>query len=66
MTRSAFLVITDQFLYHQHNRLYGYLTEHGLLLADCKSLNRLQTLHSTLTSLLDVTNDWFLNLDKGL
>ena len=23
-------------------------------------------LHSTLTALLDVTNDWFLNMDKGL
>ena len=43
MTRSAFLVITDQFWYYQNNQLYSYLTEHGLLSAHCQSLDRLQT-----------------------
>ena len=46
------------------NQLYSYLTEHGIL---SHSQSGFRPLHSTTaTALLGVTNDWFLNMDKGL
>ena len=45
------------------NQLYAFLMKHDLL-ADAQSGFRL--CHSTLTTLLDITNDWFSNMDNGL
>jgi len=45
------------------NQLYGFLMEHDLL-ADAQSGFR--PCHSTLTALLDITDDWFSNMDNGL
>ena len=45
------------------NQLYAFLTRHDLL-ADAQSGFR--PCHSTLTALLDITNDWFSNMDNGL
>ena len=45
------------------NKLYNYLTECNLL-AD--SQHGFTPMHSTLTALLEATNDWYLNIDNGL
>ena len=45
------------------NQLYDFLMRHDLL-ADAQSGFR--PCHSTLTALLDITNDWFSNMDNGL
>ena len=45
------------------NQLYSYLTERGIL---SDSQSGFRPLHSTTTALSGATNDWFLNMDKGL
>ena len=45
------------------NQLYAFLMRDDLL-ADAQS--GFQPCHSTLTALLDITNDWFSNMDNGL
>ena len=45
------------------NQLYDFLMRHDLL-ADVQS--GFGPCHSTLTALLDITNDWFSNMDNGL
>ena len=45
------------------NQLYNYLTEYNLL-AD--SQHGFRPMHSTLTALLEATNDWYFNIDNGL
>ena len=46
-----------------YDQLESYLSEFNLL-ASCQSGFR--SLHSTVTALLEATNDWSLNIDKGL
>ena len=45
-----------------YNQLYGYLNVNDLL-ANCQSGFR--SIHSTLTSLLEATNSWSVNIDNG-
>ena len=45
-----------------YDHIYDYLTKNGLL-SDQQSGFR--SLHSTVTTLLEVTNDWAYNIDKG-
>ena len=44
-------------------QFYSYLTEHNLL---SEAQSGFRPKHSTLTTLLDSTNEWYLNIDKGL
>ena len=46
-----------------YGQLYSYLTEHKLL---AKYQSGFRSLHSTVTALLDATNEWYLNMDEGL
>ena len=46
-----------------HEQLYNYLNDNDLL-ANCQSGFR--SLHSTLTALLEATENWPLNIDNGL
>ena len=46
-----------------YDQLYSYLTEHDLL---TKYQSGFRPLHSTVTALLNITNDWYLNIDNGL
>ena len=46
-----------------YNQLYEYLLENNLL---TKHQSGFRPLHSTVTALLDVTNDWYINMDKGM
>ena len=46
-----------------HDQLYNYLNDNDLL-ANCQSDFR--SLHSTLTALLEATENWSLNIDNGL
>ena len=44
-------------------QLYEYLTDNNLLAV---SQHGFRPMHSTLTALLEVTNNWYLNIDDGL
>ena len=44
-------------------QLYEYLTDSNLLAV---SQNGFRPMHSTLTALLEVTNNWYLDIDDGL
>ena len=44
-------------------QLYEYLTDNNLLTV---SQHGFRPMHSTLTALLEVTNNWYLNIDDGL
>ena len=45
------------------NQLYEYLTANNLL---AESQHGFRTQHSTVTALLEATNNWYLNIDNGL
>ena len=45
------------------DQLYSYFNDNKLIFSDQSGF---RSLHSTLTSLLRCTNDWYLNIDKGL
>lgn len=45
------------------NQLYSYFSIHNLL---TKYQTGFRPLHSTLTALLDATNEWYMNMDEGL
>ena len=45
------------------DQLYSYFNDNKLIVSDQSGF---RSLHSTLTSLLRCTNDWYLNIDKGL
>ena len=45
-----------------YDQLYAYLTEHDIV---CKHQSGFRTLHSTVTALLEATDTWAYNIDKG-
>ena len=45
------------------NQVYAYLTDNKLL---SKYQSGFRPLHSTLTALIDITDNWYLNIDDGL
>ena len=46
-----------------YSQLYNYLTEHGLLSSVQFGFRKS---HSTITALLDCTNEWYMNIDKKM
>ena len=46
-----------------YDQLYRYLNSNGLLTKDQSGS---PSLHSTVTALLHLTNNWYLNIDKGM
>ena len=60
---SVIPIVSKVFEKNVYNQLYHYLNEDKLLLS-CQS--RFRSLHSTLTALLEATNDWSVNIDNGL
>ena len=46
-----------------YDQIYRYLTEYKLL---CCYQSGLRTLHSTVTALIEATDSWSLNVDRGL
>ena len=45
-----------------YDQVYGYLTENNLISSQQSGFS---SLHSTVTALLEATNDWAFNIDKG-
>ena len=45
-----------------YDQVYGYLTENNLISSQQSGF---RSLHSTVTALLEATNDWAFNIDKG-
>ena len=45
-----------------YDQLYAYLTEHDIV---CKHQSGFRTHHSTVTALLEATDTWAYNIDKG-
>ena len=60
---SVIPVVAKIFEKRVHEQLYNYLNDNDLL-ANCQSGFR--SLHSTLTALLEATENWSLNIDNGL
>ena len=60
---SALPVVSRLFEKLVFDQLYSYLSDNKLIFSDQSGF---QSLHSTFTSLLRCTNDWYLNIDKGL
>lgn len=46
-----------------YDQLYNYLTENNLL---TKYQSGFRSLHSTVTALLNITDEWYLNVDEGM
>ena len=46
-----------------YDQVYRYLTENKLL---CSYQSGFRTLHSTVTALIEATDSWSLNVDRGL
>ena len=59
---SVIPVVAKIFKKHIHEQLYRYLNE-NCLLTNCQSGFR--SLHSTVTALLETTNNWNMNIDNG-
>ena len=45
-----------------YDQVYGYLTEKNLISSQQSGF---RSLHSTVTALLEATNNWAFNIDKG-
>ena len=45
-----------------YDQVYGYLTENNLISSQQSGF---RSLHSTVTALLEATNNWAFNIDKG-
>ena len=45
-----------------YNQLYDYLSHNDIL---SKHQSNFRSLHSTVTTLLEATNEWYLDIDKG-
>ena len=51
--------VIERFIYDQ---LYSYLSRNKIL---TKHQSSFRSLHSTVTALLDATNEWYFNIDQG-
>ena len=60
---SVLSVIAKVFEKAVFNQTYQYLVDNNIL---AKFQSGFRPLHSTLTALLDATNNWYLNIDNGL
>ena len=63
MPISVLSVIAKLFEKAIFNQVYKYLDENNLL---SKFQSGFRPLHSTLTALIDMTDNWYLNTDNGL
>ena len=55
-------VITKVFERIAYDQLYAYLEEHNII---CKCQSGFRTIHSTVTALLEATDTWAYNIDRG-
>lgn len=60
---SVLSVIAKLFEKAIFNQVYSYLNENNLL---SKYQSGFRPMHSTLTALIDITDNWYLNIDNGL
>ena len=60
---SVIPIVSKVFEQIVYNQLYHYLNDNKLL---SSSQSGFRSLHSTLTALLEATNDWSVDIDNGL
>ena len=59
---SVISVVAKVFERITHDRVYAYLSEHSII---SKSQSGFRSIHSTVTALLEATDSWAFDIDRG-
>ena len=59
---SVISVVAKVFERITYNQVYGYLSEHSII---SKSQSGFRSIHSTVTALLEATDSWAFDIDRG-
>ena len=59
---SVISVVANVFEQMTHDQIYGFLSEHDIL---AKSQSRFRSIHSMVTALLEASDSWAFDIDRG-